>query len=643
MKIRSVLSLVLLFASVLAFSQDQEKSNSVVLELNKQPVYLNEFEAVFKKNNPNPDTSPEALDEYMDLFVNYKLKVAEAEALGMDTVSSFVEELSGYRSQLAAPYLTDQETTEALIKEAYENLKYEVKAGHILVRVSGTAPPEDTLAPYKEIMKIKKQLDEGAEFEFVAAAKSEDPSAKTNQGNLGYFTGMQMVWPFEKAAFSGKVGEIVGPIRTNFGYHLIKIYDRRPSRGKVQVSHILVRYAGDTLLSKQKIDELYTKVKAGEEFAELAKKYSQDSKSANKGGLLDEFGAGRMVDEFETVAFGLENPGDISEPFKSPYGWHIVKLERKIPLAPYEEMRSRIENRIKRDDRSKTTRKAFIEKLKREYNYKRNENEIAKFYKWVDDRVFQGTWEIPKKAGNQYLATWADTGITAKVFAMYIDKLQRKAAKEDIKYFVNVLYSRLENNKILLYENTHLEEKYPEFSALMKEYRDGILLFDLMNQKVWNKAIQDTTGLKQYFEQHRDDFVWKQRAEVTIYKSENKSLLKKVAKKLNKGWSEEKLLSTYSEENKLDLTTEELIEEKGDSDLLDLFAWEKGVSPIKEHNDRYTLVHFKSFIPAGPKKLEEARGAVIAAYQNQLEKEWLEELRGKYDIKVNKEVLYTVK
>lgn len=220
----------------------QEKENPVVLEIGNKKVTLEEFEAIYKKNaDENKTSTPEELKDYLDLYIKFKLKVVEAEALGMDTLPAFVQELEGYRKQLAQPYLSDREVTEGLIKEAYERMKSDVNASHILVKVSQEAEPKDTLAAYNKILKIRKRIITGEDFEKVAAETSEDPSAVKNKGNLGYFTVFQMVYPFESAAYNTEVGKISMPVRTSFGYHILKVNDKRPARGTMKAAHIMIR------------------------------------------------------------------------------------------------------------------------------------------------------------------------------------------------------------------------------------------------------------------------------------------------------------------------------------------------------------------------------------------------------------------
>ena len=319
--------LLVFFLAALSVTAQKDK---VILTIAGEPVYKSEFEYIFKKNNDDTLITREDLDEYMELFINYKLKVREAEDLGMDTTKAFRRELNSYRNQLAAPYLTDKEVTEELIKEAYERMKEEVRASHILIRVDEDADPEDTLAAYQEIMNIRNQIENGSDFEKTARLLSNDPSVKTNSGDLGYFTVFQMVYPFETVAYNTPVGELSMPVRSRFGYHLIKITDRRPARGQVQVAHIII-VSNDKMKpeqqenAKKKIDEIYNNILEGADFGEMARKYSDDKTSASKGGVLPPFGPGKMIVEFENEVYKLKTPGDISEPFKTQYGWHMIK------------------------------------------------------------------------------------------------------------------------------------------------------------------------------------------------------------------------------------------------------------------------------------------------------------------------------
>ena len=637
--------LALLLFFVVSFLFEGIAQDKVIMTVNNTPVYFSEFVNVYTKNNKNPDTSKEALDEYMELFVNYKLKVAEAERLGMDTNQIFLKELNGYRRQLAKPYLTDSSFQKQLLKDAYERMLEEVKASHILIKIEGAGLPKDTLAAYNEAIRVIKQLKSGTAFDALASKYSDDPSVANNKGDLGFFTGLQMVYPFETAAFNTKVGEVYPtPVKTRFGYHVIKVTDRRKALGKVQAAHILIQdISGPKKIdNKNKAGEIYNEIKNGLDFATAAKRYSDDKSSAKNGGELPAFGSGKMVEEFEEVAFSLKE-GEVSFPFRTSYGWHIVKLIKKMPVGSYDELETLLKRRVTRDERAKQTEQSFVDKLKKEYNFKSYSKNLKVLTKVIDNSVFEGTWKKPKKKMTKALCEWNGGKITQDDFLSHIENIQRKAPKEDMNFFVNHFYNDYLNNQLIAFEDSKLESKYPAFKALMKEYRDGILLFDLTNKMVWNKAVEDTLGLKKYFQNNRALFQWKERANARIFMSSNPKLLKKAAKKAKKTKNVEDVIAAFNKESDLTVRGKQELEERGDNEYLDAVEWKEGASEIKEKNGEYFVVYFDEVLAPMAKELSETKGAAISGYQTYLEKEWLAELRKRFIVEVNKDVLYSYK
>lgn len=622
--------------------------NSSIMSIDGKSVSKTEFEAIFKKNNKETKVTREALDEYIDLFVKFKLKVAEAERLGLDTAESFKNELEGYRKQLAKPYLTDNELTDGLIKEAYDRMLTEVKASHILIKIGGLQTPADTLVAYKKALEAKKKIDSGVDFRVVAEQYSEDPSGKQNGGDLGYFTGLTMVYPFESAAFNTAVGKVSDPVRSGFGYHIIKVFDRRATKGEVKVAHILLSVAGNDpaekqKLAKDKIDEIYKLAKDGGDFSELAKKYSDDKTTASAGGALPPFGSGKMVDAFENASFSLKKSGDISEPTLTNLGWHIIKLLEKRPVGTLEELRPVLVKRISRDDRSKMTRKSFLAKIKVEYGFKEYPNNIKSFSKFVDTSLFAGEWKMPSAASlTKPVAEYNGKVLTQNDLAQYIYANQGKQAKGDLSETVKSYYQRFVDDKLTEYEESRLEAKYPDFKALYKEYRDGILLFDLTNKMVWNKAVEDTTGLKEFHAIHKNEYMWKKRADAVIYKAKDKKIAEATIKLIKKGKSQEEILKAMNVDTQLNLAADAVLAEEGTNALLDQFTWVSGISEVKVIDGQHVLIQFKSIMEPQAKKLEETRGAVTAAYQNYLEENWIKELKNRYKVQVDNSVLYSV-
>jgi len=628
----------------------QDDGKKILMTIGDEEITKAEFERIYTKNNNSASVENKNVDEYLDLFINFKLKVIEAEQRGMDTISSFKNELSGYRKQLAQPYLTDPDMEDKLIEEAYERMKYDVHAGHIMVALDKNALPKDTVYAYNKIMKIREDLISGADFKETARAVSDDPSVKRNDGDLGYFTAFNMVYPFETAAYNTPVGEISYPARTQFGYHLVKVFDKRESEGEVKVAHIMIATPANA--SQEIIDSANIKIKsieeelaAGADFAELAKKYSDDKHSGRLGGELPFFARGRMVPEFEAVAFELEEPGDISEPVKTAYGWHLIKLLEQKPIPTFDEAKVDIKNKIKKDNRLEQGQDAFIEHLKKENGYSFYPKSLEEFYMLVDSSIYKKQWEESKAKGyNDVLFVFDNKKFNQQDFAAFLSGRSAPSNKMPIHIVVNALYDDFEKQAILDHEESKLEEKYPEFRYLMEEYHDGILLFDLTDKMVWTKAVEDTSGLEEFYKENKEQFVWKERAEAVIYRTDPmpgknvQKILKKAEKKGLKIEEVAKILCPGDTLRKCISKTKGKFE-KGDNEWLDKTTWKKGISDGMKDDDKIVFVVINDILDPQPKKLDEARGLITAEYQNYLEKEWIKKLRNKYDIDINEKVL----
>lgn len=650
LKVFSALTLLALAGNGL----NAQVKDEVLMTVNKKPVYKSEFENIYKKNNKEAVVTKQALDDYMVLFTNFKLKVTEAEELGMDTVRKFKDELDGYRKQLAKPYLVDNNLNDELIKEAYERMKTEVRASHILVKCDVEASPEDTMKAYKRALMLRDKIMKSGNFEAVAVApgNSDDPSAAKNKGDLGYFTSMQMVYPFENACYKMNVGDVSMPIRTRFGFHIIKLTDKRPSRGQIRVAHILIAAKEDDtedkkMNARKKAEEILGKVKAGEDFSNLARTFSDDQSSGKKGGELPLFGSGRMVPEFEIAAFGLKNDGDVSEIVQTNYGYHIIKRLELKQLEPYDEKKAELKQRIQRDSRSYLPKKSFINKLKEKYKFVEfnKAKNLAAFYKAVDTTIFNGDWKIEKaKALDKPIFNFADKKYTQKDFANYIFKRQRKQKKSDIKTYINNQYENFIADEMIAYEDSRLEDQYPEFKALMKEYRDGILLFDLTDKKVWSKAVKDTAGLKVFHEKNKNNYMHPERFDVVIYSCKDDAVTKKVRDEVKKGkLTDEKILELINKDSQLNLKVEKGVYSKEDKEVLQKSELKNGLNANVNFNNQVVFVKLNKTIPPTPKTLTEAKGPITSDYQNFLEKEWLDSLKAKYPITVNNDVLYSIK
>ncbi|MET4076678.1 peptidylprolyl isomerase [Hymenobacter sp. UYCo722] len=501
--------------------------------LGTYPVPANEFAYVYRKNNSAAAdyATRQSVTDYLDLYTNFRLKVLEAEQRGLDTTQAFKRELDGYRQQLAQPYLTEKSVTDLLVREAYDRMSQEVSASHILIRVAPDATPADTLAAYNKIAALRQQAVAGTDFGQLARANSEDPSARENGGKLGYFTAMQMVYPFESAAYKTPVGQISAPIRTRFGYHVIKVNDKRTAQGEIKVAHLMIRMnpsaaKADSLTARKKIDELYSRLKKGESWEKLVAQFSEDAGSAANGGELPPFGTGRMIPSFEEAAFKLQKPGDLAPPVQTPYGWHVIKLIEKQPLAKFADLEAGLKSKVSKDSRSELNKAAFLKRVRQEDQFV--EIPAAKVYAFgkADTALVAGRFKYQFMAGEGMKPAQAKASggkmplfliknkpYYVSDFLTYVQQNQRARPGAQPGFAMQQLYDQYVEQSLTEFEKGSLDTKYEDYRMLVKEYRDGILLFQLMDEKVWSKAIEDTVGLKKFFADNQTKYQWDQRVQ----------------------------------------------------------------------------------------------------------------------------------
>ncbi|TNE53017.1 MAG: peptidylprolyl isomerase [Bacteroidetes bacterium] len=647
---KSVLAAIFIFSLSLVWSQSGKE---VVMEIDGEKVSKSEFLQIYLKNNPSPKYDKASLDEYMELFRKFKLKVAEAEALGYDSIPRLRRELEGYRKSLSMPYMVDGEKNDELVKEAYERMKIEINASHILIKVAENASSADTLKAYNRILALKKRIEKGESFENVASGPggSEDPSVRQNKGNLGYFTAFQMVYPFEEAAYNTPVGQISNPVRTRFGYHILKVHSHRPARGTITVGHIMIAKSkddteADRQAAKKKAQEIYEKLKGGASFDEMAKLYSDDYNTNTKGGVLPPFGTGtstRMLPEFEEAAFALKEDNDISKPIETEYGIHIIKRTKWKGLASFESMERELKNKVKRDIRSKRTQDIFVGKLKKEYGYKDlSAKRLKKIYPKVDSTYFEGAELDESLRTNKVMFVLDGKKFPQKKFISYLQANHKGLPVSDIKDVVNMHYKNWVKQCVLDYEDGQLEDKYPEFKALMKEYHDGILLYEVMTDKVWEKANKDTSGLKSFHTLNASKYTWKDRVEGTIYECKNQFVAMKVQELLKEKKDPVEIMSEVNAQSELNLRMKNGRFEIEETPALKGQKLKLGVNGPYMTDDKHYVVVVDELIPLEMKTFEEAKGAITSDYQEALEKEWLDELEKKHTVVINKDVLYSI-
>ena len=617
-----------------------------LLTIDNQRISLDEFKNVFYKNNNNTELTKEYLDEYMQLFVNFKLKVKEADELGLDTIESFISELDGYRIQLAKPYLKNKEFDKNMLTEAYNRMKQDIKASHILIKVDENASLQQKNKAYDKILSIRSSILDST-ISFIDAAKlhSDDKSALNNGGNLSYFTAFMMVYDFESAAYSTKIGEISMPVKTKYGYHIISVSDKRKAFGEVKVAHIMFKSnegADDNKLKEAK-DNIYKVAELlndGEVFSDVAERFSEDRSTAVKGGNLPAFGVGKMVPEFESVAFGLKQVGDVSNPFRTQYGWHIITLLERKEIPEFELVKAELKTKIESDSRNELSKEALFTKLHKTYKVVNNPKVFTAFRKKTANAIALGKFKSSLK-DNSKLVSISGKEITVNSFVNYILSNQRSGNN------IDQLYIDFINEELLAYEESQLEINYPEYKNLLQEYRDGILLFNLTNTKVWTKAVKDTIGLQNFYSENMSNYLWSDRVDATIYSSIDlataKAVKRAIYKKHRGNFTDAKILTEINDNAPLSLQINSKNFVKGENKFIDSVDWKIGIAKdIKTKDGSYIIIDIKEVLSSGIKKLNETRGKVISDYQNALEKEWIAELLKKYNVSVNKDVLYTL-
>jgi peptidyl-prolyl cis-trans isomerase SurA len=636
---------VLLFSIIINLGLKAQTNGPVLFTVGNEPVTVREFKYIYEKNNSNEKSlySEKSLHDYLDLYENFKLKVKAAREAGMDTSAKFIKEFKNYRSQLAQPYLTDRQVTQRLVDEAYDRLNTEVRASHILITLSPDASPKDSLAAYNKAMEARNKILKGEDFAKVAKEYSKDPSVTYNSGDLGYFTSFQMIYPFENSAYNLKnIGDISMPVRTRFGYHIIKVTGKRNNRGEVKVRNILVnnneKYTNlEQQNAKNKIDTVYRLLQKGVKFQDLAKQYSDHLQSKENGGELATFNSfASFPDEFKDAAFGLQNPGDYSKPFKTTFGWHIVQLVEKKPLQNKKELEEFIKQKISRDTRADASKDAAIARFKNEDKFKEEKKSLEHFTKLLDTTLLHGKWKINDASKfNKTLFSLGDKKYTELEFAKYVEKVQAPNRYSDVSYGVKQIYKDFVNKNVLDYEDNTLETKHEEFKNVVNEYKEGILLFEITDKEVWSKAMQDSAGLLEFYNNNKEKYKWKDRLEAQIFDVKSQVTSNEVKALLKKGKTPSEITSELNKVDPLSSNVREGTYETGEIPALDKAKWEKGVQDMGKQDNRYYILNILSIKKPDYKKLSEIRGLVISDYQDYLEKKWLQQLRGKYNLTLN--------
>ncbi len=651
MKLKYFLLASLFSLNLISYAQISKKET--LFTIDTKPYYTDEFARVYNKNlDLVKDESQKDLNQYLTLFVGYKLKINKAIQLGLQNGEAYKTELNSYRTDLAKNYLTDSKVTKELIEEAYTRSLKEINASHILITLDENAVPSDTLIAYKKISEIRTKAIQGEDFGSLAVQYSQDPSAKENKGDLGYFSVFRMIYPFESAAYKTEKGKVSNIVRTRFGYHILKVNDIRDNRGEVTVEHIMFLNPKEgTPVEQEKvkknIEDIYKKIQQGENFESLATQFSEDKSSSSKGGLMSRFGSGQLSsDEFENAAFSLTKENPVSSPFQSKYGWHIVKLIEKFPVKSFDEMKSDLESRVGKDDRSKLIVNSLNDRLRKEYAIKREEKLYALIEKNINPDYYSNKWDIPvsTKMYDGKLFSIKDKMISGTDFLKYIKAEETSSNKaKPVSNLVSNLYSKFVDIQLNVYYNEHLESEFPEFATVMEEYRDGLLLFDLMDKEIWEKSKTDSIGLKAYYELQKSNYNWKNRFDAVICSSTDMEIIKKAYKMLSQNNTAEEIKGKLNTKDTVKIMTNSGVFEEGTESLPKNLKAEKGVSDILKEGDYFFVAKINNIVPAAIKTFEECKGKLVNDYQQYLEQKWVDDLKQEFTVTINQDVFEKVK
>ncbi|SDG70356.1 peptidylprolyl isomerase [Psychroflexus sediminis] len=636
---KSLLSFCL-SALCIGFAANAQIEGQTLFQIDGQEYKVDEFITSYQKNSDIVSASSESVEKHLERYVNFHLKLKSAYAIQLDTLSSFKKEFGRYYKQIADSYISNGEVTEAMVKETYDRTKTEVRASHILLNLPKYE--EDTTEVYQKALMIRKRMENGEDFETLAKQYSDDPSVQSNAGDMNWFNAFKMVYEFEDTAYKLDVGEISNPVRTDFGYHIIKKTGERLSKGQLKTAHIMV-LASDSLQDAEvRIQKIYKRLEEGDDFHELAKQYSQDPNTAGDGGYVPVFSLGGLNSKvYENKAYDLEKEGDYTKPFKTRFGWHIVKLIESIPLKPYDEVKEDYKKRLKSSSRSKYLITKIKEDLESLYEVEINEDAKDHFLSLIDSSFTQGKWtyEPQKKSASRYIIKVEDRTVDYATFGAYLERQQRSFS--DLPAFKVVVENAIDDlvySELLAYHKTRLPETDKEFGDRIEGYKNGVLIFDYMKEKIWEPVAEDTLLQKKYYSANASDFKIPQKVRGQLYTSKSKKTLESLASELQSRSTNDSLFQLPEE-----IISEEVLLEKSSLKLPENFKFEEGLSKIYKHSDQFLMMQVNEVEKAKIPEFDQVSGEIISILQEKKERQLISELRKNYTVIINNDVLKILK
>ena len=642
--------IVVLLFLVTSFSSFSQKKKDILLTINDTPVTSEEFKRVFKKNlDLVQEEDQKTVDGYLSLFIEYQIKALEAERLGYGEKEAFLKEFSSYEGQISRNYLFEDRAIEEVAREAFERNKYEIDASHLLIRCGYEALPSDTLVAYNKIKNLHERALNGEDFETLIIENSEEPNVKSYKGRLGYFTAFSLVYPFENEAYNTPVGSISNIVRTSFGYHIIKVHDKREKPQQIVVSHIMAatKSKDTTTTPKERIFQIYNLLKAGNTFENLAKQYSDDKNSGKKGGKLKPFVRGDLRSRyFEEAAYSIKEIGDITEPVQSDMGWHIIRLDSIITHQSFEDSREIYENKVKEGNRAKVVNNNIIASIKDKFGFVNGPAKFQDVYTKVGEEVLKREYVYAPLLNNENktLFTIGNDAVTFNDFLEFIEQKQKIGKLSSPKeVLIQNFYEEFEAEEIKKYFRKDLYDENQEYKSLITEYRNGLMIFDFMYENVWNAAKEDTLGQKEYYEQNKQKYFWKERINASIYSSPDKNEILNIERLLGEGKTNEEIKALQTDNSKTKFIIDNGVFENESDKLPSNFDMKKGVSNIYEQNDTFLIVNVSEVLPPSQKTFIEVQGRLITEYQSVVEKRLLNNTKKNYEVIINEKTLKRIK
>ena len=476
--------------------------NNILFKVNDSLVYVDEFNRVYNKNIDLIDENNQKdFESYLELFINYKLKLAEAYDLGLQNDPKYKSELNKYVKQLQNTYLTDRETENKFLREAYERTKYEVNVSHVLIRIDEN--DNDTIDVYNKLNNLRDPFLNSSINDFKNSHLEDEELIIEN---LGYFSAFKMIYKFENMAYKTPVGEVSLPFRSRFGFHILKVNDKRSSLGEVTVGHIMTYKNKPN--AYERITNILDSLNNGISFEYLAKKYSDDKNSSFKGGRLNPFSSGQINSiPFENAAFELGKKNNVSKPIETKYGWHIIKFYSKKNVQKFDEIKYELLNKLKKSSRFSIISDSFYDFLMNRYGLNYQNNNLDYFISILDPSYFKGEWSIPESIDEEKtLIKILDKNLKFIDFATFLEDNQRKTSVTPYQKLISDQYkSFIKYNALEVYKN-NLESENSDYKYVIKEYREGLLLFNLMQDKIWTVRDSDSTKLKMFFSENKNKY-----------------------------------------------------------------------------------------------------------------------------------------